>query len=52
MHDAAECRRFDREGKQLVKPTKPLDSAKKPWKKGGADSGQMAYLSEKVEKLK
>ncbi len=52
MHGTAECRRFNREGKQLVKPTKPFDSTKKPWKKGGADSGQMAYLSEKVEKLK
>ena len=43
---------FDREGKQLAKPTKPFDSAKKPLKKGDADSGQMAYLSKKLDKLK
>jgi hypothetical protein len=51
-HNTAECCMFDREGKQLAKPTKPFDSAKKPLKKGDADSGQMAYLLKKVEKLK
>ncbi len=30
MHNIAECCKFDKEGKQLVKPTKPFDSAKKP----------------------
>ena len=24
---------------------------KKPWKKGGGDSGQIAYLTKKLEKL-
>jgi hypothetical protein len=35
------------------KPVNPFDSAKKPWKKmGSGDSSQMAYLTEKVAKLK
>ncbi len=36
------------------KPVKPFDSAKKPWKKtgSGGDSSQMAYLTEKMAKLK
>ncbi len=35
------------------KPVKPSDSTKKPWKKTGSrDSSQMAYLTEKVAKLK
>jgi hypothetical protein len=35
------------------KSFKPFDFAKKPWKKTGSrDSGQMAYLTEKVAKLK
>jgi hypothetical protein len=38
--------------KEVGKPSKPFDSAKKPWKKGGGDSGQMAYLTKKFEKLK
>ena len=50
-HDTSECRRFDKDGKEVSKPYKPFDSAKKPWKKGGSDSGQMAYLTEKFEKL-
>ncbi len=36
---------------EVGKPHKPFDPAKKPWKKGGGDSGQMAYLTEKLEKL-
>jgi hypothetical protein len=51
-HDFSECRRFDKDGKEVGKPSKPFDSVKKPWKKGGSDSGQMAYLTEKFEKLK
>ena len=51
MHDTVKCRRFDKDGKQKYKPDKPFDSAKKPWKRGGGDSGYMAYLTEKVEKL-
>jgi hypothetical protein len=35
------------------KPVKPFDSAKKPWKKTcSGDSSQMAYLAEKMAKLK
>ena len=33
MHNIAECCKFDKEGKQLVKPTKPFDSAKSPKRK-------------------
>jgi hypothetical protein len=29
----------------------PFDPAKKPWKKGSGDLGQMAYLTKKLEKL-
>jgi hypothetical protein len=50
-HNTIECCRFDKDGKEVGKPSKPFDSAKKPWKKGGADSGQMAYLTKKFEKL-
>ena len=51
-HDTTECCRFDKDGKEVGKPSKPFESAKKPWKKGGSDSGQMAYLTKKFEKLK
>jgi len=50
-HNTIDCRRFDKDGKEIGKPWKPSDPAKKPWKKGGGDSGQMAYLTEKLEKL-
>ena len=50
-HNTSDYRRFDKDGKEVSKPYKPFDSAKKPWKKGGSDSGQMAYLTEKFEKL-
>ncbi len=50
-HDTIECRRFEKDGTPKDKPVKPFDSAKKPWKKTGSrDSGQMAYLTEKVAK--
>ncbi len=29
-HDTIECRRFDKDGKEVGKPSKPFDSAKKP----------------------
>jgi hypothetical protein len=32
-HETAECHRFNKECKQLVKPTKPFDSAKSPERK-------------------
>ena len=50
-HDTIKCRRFDKDGKEVGKPSKPFNSVKKPWKKGGSDSGQMAYLTKKFEKL-
>ncbi len=50
-HNTIDCRRFDKDGKEVGKPHKPFDTTKKPWKKGGGDSGQMAYLTEKLEKL-
>ncbi len=52
-HNTIECRRFEKDGTPKDKPVKPFDSAKKPWKKtGSGDSSQMAYLIEKVDKLK
>ncbi len=51
-HYTSECRRFDKDGKEVGKPYKPFDSVKKPRKKGGGDSGQMAYLTKKLEKFK
>jgi hypothetical protein len=52
-HDTIECCRFEKDSTPKDKPVKPFNSAKKPWKKmGSRDSGQMAYLTEKVAKLK
>ncbi len=51
-HNTIECCRLDKDGKEVGKPSKPVDSAKKPWKKVGGDLGQMCYLTEKFEKLK
>ncbi len=52
-HDTIKCRRFEKDSMPKDKPVKPFDSAKKPWKKmGSGDFGQMAYLTEKVAKLK
>ncbi len=51
-HNASNCRRFDKDGKEVGKPHKPFNPTKKPWKKGGGDSGQMAFLTKKIEKLK
>jgi hypothetical protein len=50
-HNTSDCCRFDKDGKEVGKPHKPFDPAKRPWKKGDGDSGQMAYLTEKLEKL-
>jgi len=48
-----ECRRFNKDGSQKDRLTKPLDSAKKPWKKpGSGDPAQIAYLMEEMAKLK
>ncbi len=52
-YDTIKCRRFEKDGTPKDKPVKPFDSAKKPWKKmGSRDSIHMAYLTEKVAKLK
>ena len=51
-HDTGECRRFDKDGKEVGKSHTPFNSRKKPWKNGGVDLGQMAYLTEKLKKLK
>ncbi len=50
-HNTGECCRFDKDHKEVGKPHKPSNSTKKPWKKGGGDSGQMTYLTKKREKL-
>jgi len=52
-HNTTECRRFNKDGSQKNRPTKPFDSAKKPWNKpGSGDPAQMAYLTEEMAKLK
>ncbi len=53
-HNTIKCRRFNKDGSQKDRPTKPFDSTKKtPWKKpGGGDPAQMAYLMEEMAKLK
>jgi hypothetical protein len=53
-HNTDECRRFNKDGSQKDRPTKPFDSSKKPaWKKpSGGESSQMAYLTEEMTKLK
>jgi hypothetical protein len=52
-HNTDECRRFNKDGSQKDRPTKPFDSAKKPaWKKpSGGDSTQMANLTEEMSKM-
>jgi hypothetical protein len=51
--DSIKCCRFEKDGMPKDKPVKPFNSAKKPWKKmGSGDSSQIAYLTEKVAKLK
>jgi ribosomal protein S15P/S13E len=53
-HNTIECRRFNMDGSQKDRPTKPFDSTKNtPWKKpSGGDPTQMAYLTEEITKLK
>ena len=52
-HNTTECRRFNKDGSQKDRLTKPFDSSKKPWKKpGSGEPAQMAYLTEEMEKLK
>ena len=52
-HNTTECCRFNKDGSQKDRLTKPFDSAKKPWNKpGSGDPPQMAYLMEEMAKLK
>ncbi len=52
-HNTTECRRFNTDGSQKDRPTKPFDSAKKPWKKpGSGNADQISHLTEEMEKLK
>ncbi len=52
-HNTMECCKFNKDGSQKDRLTKPLDSAKKPWKKpGSGDPVQIAYLMEEMAKLK
>jgi hypothetical protein len=51
-HNTSNCRRFDKVGKETDKSHKLFNPTKKPWKKGSGDSGQMVFLTKKLEKLK
>jgi hypothetical protein len=52
-HNTTECRRFNKDGSQKNRPTKPFDSAKKPWKKpGSGNSDQISHLTKEMIKLK
>jgi len=52
-HNTTECHRFNKDGSQKDRLTKPFDSAKKPWKKpGSGDPDQITYLTEEMAKLK
>ena len=51
-HNIVEWHKFDKDSKQKDMPAKPFDSLKKPWKTGGGDSGQVAYLTQEMERLK
>ena len=52
-HNTDEWRRFNKDGSQKDRPTKPFDSAKKPaWKEpSSGESSQMAYLKEEMSKM-
>jgi len=52
-HNTTECRRFNKDGSQKDRLTKPFDSAKKPWKKpGSGNTQQISHLTEEIDKLK
>jgi hypothetical protein len=52
-HNTTECRRFNKDGSQKDRPTKPFDSTKKPWKKpGSGNTDQISHLTEEMDKLK
>jgi hypothetical protein len=52
-HNTTECCRFNKDGSQKDRPTKPFDSAKKTWKKpGSGNADQISHLTEEMTKLK
>jgi len=52
-HDTTECHRFNEDGSQKDRLTKPFDSAKKPWNTpGSGDPDQITHLTEETAKLK
>jgi len=52
-HNTTECRRFNKDGSQKDRLTKPFDSAKKPWKKpGSGNTEQISHLTKEIDKLK
>jgi hypothetical protein len=52
-HNTTECCRFNKDGSQKDRLTKPFNSAKKPWNKpGSGDPDQITYLTEEIAKLK
>jgi len=52
-HNTTECRRFNKDGSQKDRLTKPFDPAKKPWKKpGSGNADQISHLTEEMAKLK
>ena len=52
-HNTTECRRFNVDGSQKDRLTKPFDSTDKPWKKpGSGNSDQISHLTEEIAKLK
>jgi hypothetical protein len=52
-HNTDECCRFNKDGSQKDRPSKPFNSTKIPaWKKpSGGESAQMAYLTEEMTKM-
>jgi len=49
-HNTTECFRFNKDGSQKDRLTKPFDFAKKPWNKpGSGDPDQITYETVKVE---
>ncbi len=52
-YSTTECRRFNKDGSQKDRLTKPFDSAKKPSKKpGSGNDDQISHLTEEIDKLK
>ena len=52
-HNTTKCHRFNKDGSQKDRLTKPFNSTKKPWKKpGSGDPDQIIYLMEEMAELK